>query len=67
MANEKDLALSDMIALTNPKYLKILSSSAYTTVSASVFVTGTNLTNIERLSLHVRMYSFPLLGLGNFP
>ena len=62
-----DLALSEMIASTNPKYLKMLSSSACTTVSALVSVTGINQTNLVKLSLQVRMYSFPLWDLGNFP
>ena len=62
-----DLALSEIIASTNPKYLKMLSSSACNTVYALVSVTGINHTNLVKLSRQVRMYSFPLSDLGNFP
>lgn len=45
---------------------KIVSSSACTTDSSLVSETFINQTNIVKLSLHVKMYSFPLSYLGLF-
>ena len=55
-----DLALSEMMESTSPKYLNMLSSRACTTVSDLVSSTEISHTNLMTLSGHVRIYSFPL-------
>ena len=63
----KDLALSEMMASTSPKYLNMLSSRACTTVSDFVSLTGISHTNLVKLSRHVRIYACPLSDFGSFP
>ena len=67
MFDVNDLALSEIMASTNPKYLNMLSSRACTTVSDLVSLTGISHANLVKLSRHVRTYSFPLSDLRSFP
>ena len=66
MFDVNDLALSETMASTSPKYLKMFSSRACTTVSDLGSLTGISHTNLVKLSLHVRTYSFLLSDLGSF-
>ena len=67
MFDVNDLALSEIMASTSPKYLKMFSSRACTTVSDFVSLTGISHTNLVKLSRHVKTYSSPLSDLGSFP